>query len=153
MSINSSPSGHRSDIFDPFWDPLEGFPFHPLINGPDFPAETSSFAGARVDWKETPTAHVFMADVPGLRKEELKVEVEDGRVLQITGERSREEESSGDTWHIVERSSGMFSRRFRLPKNAKVEDLKASMENEVLTVTVPKEEEKKGSIRSFQISG
>jgi len=53
----------------------------------------------------------------------------------------------------VERSSGKFMRRFRLPENAKVNEVKASMENGVLTVTVPKEEVKKADVKSIQISG
>jgi len=44
-------------------------------------------------------------------------------------------------------------RRFRLPENAKVNEVKASMENGVLTVTVPKEEVKKADVKSIQISG
>ncbi|GJN08344.1 hypothetical protein PR202_ga26254 [Eleusine coracana subsp. coracana] len=98
-------------------------------------------------------AHVFKADVPGLKKEEVKVEIEDGNVLQISGERSKEQEEKNDKWHKVERSSGKFLRRFRLPENAKTEQIKASMENGVLTVTVPKEEVKKPEVKSIQISG
>ena len=64
-----------------------------------------------------------------------------------------EKEDKNDTWHRVERSSGMFSRRFRLPENAKVEEVKAAMENGVLTVTVPKEEVKRPAVRPIQISG
>ncbi|KAK4403337.1 class I heat shock protein 3 [Sesamum angolense] len=105
-----------------------------------------------VDWRETPNAHVFKADVPGLRKEEVKVELEDDRILQISGERKREMEEKGDTWHRVERSSGLFTRRFRLPENAKVEEVKACMENGVLTVTVPKVEAKKPEVKSIDIS-
>ena len=108
---------------------------------------------ARVDWKETPEAHVFKADVPGLKKEEVKVEVEEGRVLQVSGERNVEKEDKNDTWHRVERSSGKFLRRFRLPENAKVDQVKAAMENGVLTVTVPKEEVKKPDVKSVEISG
>lgn len=81
------------------------------------------------------------------------MEVEDGNVLQISGERSRAKEEKTDTWHRVERSSGKFLRRFRLPENAKVDQVKAAMENGVLTVTVPKEEEKKKKIKAIQISG
>ncbi|KAK1355229.1 Small heat shock protein HSP [Heracleum sosnowskyi] len=114
---------------------------------------SSSFANAVIDWKETPEAHVFKADVPGLKKEEVKVEVEDDRVLQISGERNREQEKKGGTWHRVERSSGKFMRRFRLPENAKVDQVKAAMENGVLTVTVPKEDVKKPDVKSIQISG
>ncbi|CAN0846712.1 18.1 kDa class I heat shock protein (Fragment) [Linum grandiflorum] len=74
-----------------------------------------------------PEAHVFKADRPRLKTEEVKVEVEEERILQI----------SGDKWHCVERSSNKFVRRFRLPKNANVDQVKAAMENGVLTVMVP----------------
>ncbi|KAF3433557.1 hypothetical protein FNV43_RR24659 [Rhamnella rubrinervis] len=63
-----------------------------------------------------------------------------------SAERSREKEETNDKWHRVERCSGKFLRRFRLPENAKMDQVKASMENGVLTVTVPKEEEKKPEI-------
>jgi HSP20 family protein len=111
----------------------------------------------RVDWKETPEAHVFRADLPGVRKEAAKVEVEDGNVLVISGERAREEEEAGKDeawrWRLVERSSGRFQRRFRLPRGARLDQVHASMENGVLTVTVPKEEAKKPQVRAVEISG
>ncbi|KAL2248867.1 17.5 kDa class I heat shock protein-like [Sesamum indicum] len=169
MSLIPSVFGRRSNsVFDPFsvdsWDPFEGWPFNSNFRQlsdnlrSNFPSassssETSAFAHAMVDWRETPNAHVFKADVPGLRKEEVKVELEDDRILQISGERKREMEEKGDTWHRVERSSGRFMRRFRLPENAKVEEVKASMENGVLTVTVPKVEAKKPEIKSIDITG
>jgi len=148
----------RTNIFDPFsldiWDPFQGFPFTSTIaNVPASASETAAFVNARIDLKETPEAHVFKADLPGLKKEEVKVEVEEGRVLQISGERSREQEEKKDKWHRIERSSGKFLRRFRLPENAKMDQVKASMENGVLTVTVPKEEEKKAEVKAIEISG
>ncbi|KAK9050704.1 hypothetical protein SSX86_030324 [Deinandra increscens subsp. villosa] len=166
MSIVPSLFGGRrsSSIFDPFsssldiWDPFRDFPSFSDVSN-----ETSALVNARVDWKETPEAHVFKADLPGIKKEEVKVEVEDGRVLQITGERNVEKEDKNDTWHRVERSSGKFTRRFRLPENAKMEEVKAAMENGVLTITVlcitnlidssGKEEVKKPDVKSVQISG
>jgi HSP20 family protein len=145
-----------SSIFDTFsafdiWDPLKDFPFtspNTLIS-----RENSAFVNTRIDWKETPEAHVFKADLPGLKKEEVKVEIEDDRVLQISGERDVEKEDKNDTWHRVERSSGKFLRRFRLPENAKMDQVKASMENGLLTVTVPKEEIKKPDVKAIEISG
>ncbi|KAG5224642.1 17.5 kd heat shock family protein [Salix suchowensis] len=158
--IPSFFDNRRGTIFDPFtWEPFKDFPFPPssLVSH-----ENSAFVNTRVDWKETPEAHVFkadlpahvfQADLPGLQKEEVKVEVEDERVLQISGERKVEKEDKSDTWHRVERSSGKFLRRFRLPENAKVDQVKASMENGVLTVTVPKEEVKKPDVKAIEISG
>ncbi|CAN6565489.1 unnamed protein product [Malus baccata var. baccata] len=155
MALSLFGNGRRSSVFDPFsldiWDPFEGL--DTLANFPSSARETTAIANTRIDWKETPEAHIFKADLPGIKKEEVKVEVEDGRVLQISGERSREQEDKNDKWHRVERSSGKFVRRFRLPENAKIDQVKAAMENGVLTVTVPKEEEKKPEVKAIEISG
>ncbi|KAK4606677.1 hypothetical protein RGQ29_000786 [Quercus rubra] len=138
-SIPSFFNGRRSNIFDPFsqdiWDPFKDFPF---------PSSSSLY--------ETPEAHVFKVDLPGLKKEEVKVEVEDDRVVRISGERKIEKEDKNDTWHCVERSSGKFLRSFRLPENAKMDEIKALMENGVLTVTVPKVEAKKPEVKAIEIS-
>ncbi|KAK3034930.1 hypothetical protein RJ639_032330 [Escallonia herrerae] len=151
--------GRRSNIFDPFsldiCDPFQDFPFTGgALSAPrrEFASDTAAVANTRIDWKETPDAHVFKADLPGMKKEEVKVEVEEGRVLQISGERNKEEEETTDMWHRVERSSGRFLRRFRLPENAKVDQVKAAMENGVLTVTVPKDV-KKPDVKAITISG
>ncbi|KAG8488490.1 hypothetical protein CXB51_016435 [Gossypium anomalum] len=158
LTIPSLLGGPRTDIFDPFsvWDLSDEFFNSALANTMSSSSsvrEASAIANARVDWKETPEAHVFKADLPGLKKEEVKVEVEEGRILQISGERSKEQEEKNDKWHRVERSSGKFLRRFRLPENAKMDQVKASMENGVLTVTVPKVEDKKPEVKAIEISG
>ena len=148
--IPSFFAGRRANVMDPFSLDVWDFPFN---FASQLSQENSAVVNARIDWKETPEAHVFKADLPGLKKEEVKVEVEDDRVLQITGERKVEKEEKSDKWHRVERSSGKFQRRFRLPENAKMNEIKASMENGVLTVTVPKEEIKKPEVKAIDISG
>ncbi|KAK1660622.1 hypothetical protein QYE76_048781 [Lolium multiflorum] len=143
----------RNSVFDPFsvdlWtDPFDTFrSIIPAVSG------NSEAATSASDWKETPEAHIFKADLPGVKKEEVKVEVEDGNVLVVSGERTKEKEDKNDKWHRVERSSGKFVRRFRLPENAKVEEVKAGLENGVLTVTVPKAEVKKPEAKAIEISG
>ncbi|KAL2558151.1 17.6 kDa class I heat shock protein 2 [Forsythia ovata] len=145
MSLIPSVFGRRSNVFDPIsldlWDPFQDWPFSSALSAPvrsDISNETSQFAATRIDWKETPEGHMFKADLPGLKKEE------------ISGERNSEKEDKNDTWHRTERSSRKFIRRFRLPKNAKMDQIKASIENGVLTVTVPKEEVKKADIKPLR---
>lgn len=84
-----------------------------------------------------------MGHVLGLKKEEVKLEAMDNNVLQISGEMSNKNEGKNDKWHCMVRSNGKFLHQFRLPGNANVVQIKASMENGVLTVTVAKEDIKK----------
>jgi HSP20 family protein len=155
--IPSFFGGRRTNIFDPFsldmWDPFDGVFTSPLANVPASARKMSAFANTRIDWKQTPEAHIFKADLPRLKKEEVKVEVEEGRILQISGEKSKEQEDKNDKWHRIERSTGKFLHRFMLPENAKLDQVKASMENGVLTVIVPKEEEIKSEAKNIEISG
>ncbi|VVA33352.1 PREDICTED: 17 [Prunus dulcis] len=58
--------------------------------------ETSAVANAHVDWRETDNAHIFVADLPGVKKEDVKVHVEDGNMLQISGQRVQEQEKTED---------------------------------------------------------
>ncbi|OMO69118.1 hypothetical protein COLO4_29234 [Corchorus olitorius] len=123
------------EIYDPFLTMINKCP---VLNTP-------------TDWKETPEAHVFISDLPGLKKEEVKVEVDDERVLKITGERKVEKDDKNDKWHRVERCRGKFQRSFRLPETAKTDEIKASMEDGVLVVTVPKQEVKKPERKLIEI--
>nr|GEY28733.1 17.3 kDa class I heat shock protein [Tanacetum cinerariifolium] len=158
VSHSSSPLAEKITIYDrPIYDPyllshnlIGDFPF---LSPSDLSNEISALVNARVDWKETPEAYVFKADLSGIKKEEVKVEVKDDKVLQITGERNVEKEDKNDKWHRVEQSSGKFTRRFMLPENAKMDQIKAGMENGVLTITVSKEKVKKPNVKSIEIFG
>ncbi|XP_043701773.1 17.8 kDa class I heat shock protein-like [Telopea speciosissima] len=147
MSISPSLFDRGFSIFDPFQS---------------FFSDNSNLLGistnTEMDWKETKDAHVFQVDLPGLTKNDVKLELHEGKVLQITGERSEVDAAEKDEkWHCKERTVGKFTRRiFRLPENAKMDEIKATMENGVLTVTVPKnedEEVKETKHRAVEITG
>lgn len=141
-SKTSNPEPVSIDI----WDPLESLSIATF-------AAISPVATASMDWKETQDAHVFIADLPGVKKDEVKIEVEEERVLKISGQRTQESEEKGDRWHHVERTAERFLRSVKLPQNASIERMKAVLENGVLTVTVPKDQENKARGRFIQISG
>lgn len=158
MSLIPGFFGRRSSVFDPLsldlWDPFEAGNCPFLRDIGNFARDdATAIANTQFDWKETSDAHIFKADLPGLKKEEVKIEVEDDRVLQISGERKKEEEQKNEKWHRIERSQGKFLRRFRLPENAKVNEVKATMESGVLTVTIPKQPQPKPEVRAIEISG
>ena len=140
------------------WDAMVPDPVEVMVtlfdNAPasSFARDAHAVARTSVDWKETSSEHVFKADLPGLRKEDVQVQVEDGRTLSISGQRKEEQVQRTDTWHHVERSSSQFMRKFRLPENANVDHITAKVDSGVLTVVVPKAE-KKNETRRIEIDG
>ncbi|BBN16979.1 HSP20 family protein [Marchantia polymorpha subsp. ruderalis] len=155
------PRAFGNSVFDPLFgssifDPFENLTVSLFDRAfPSFDKDVSAVANTRVDWLETPEAHIFKADLPGMKKEEIKIQVADDRVLSISGERNKEKVDQKDNFRRSERSFGKFYRQFKLPSNAKTQEISARVENGVLTVTVPKTEEskKKSEVRTVEITG
>jgi HSP20 family protein len=104
-----------------------------------------------VDVNETETEFLLSADMPGLDKKDVSIDIHDG-VITIKGERAIDNEKSTDDYRIRERQLGSFNRSFRLPDNVKEDKVAAKFKNGVLTVTLPKTKEVLPEGRQIKIS-
>ncbi|XP_020577291.1 17.3 kDa class II heat shock protein-like [Phalaenopsis equestris] len=102
--------------------------------------DARAMASTPADIKELQSAYKFVLDMPGVKSGEIKVQVEDGNMLVITGERSRDEDDKEGNGKFIrlERRVGKFMRKFSLPDNANLEAISAVCRDGVLTVTVQK---------------
>jgi HSP20 family protein len=90
-----------------------------------------------VDIAETAEEYQIKAELPEVKREDVKVSVDNG-VLRLEGERKHEKEEKGKKWHRVERSYGSFLRTFTVPDNADSSKVSAEFKNGVLSVHLPK---------------
>jgi HSP20 family protein len=95
-----------------------------------------------VDISETESEYLIKAELPEVRKEDVKVTVENG-VLTLQGERRQEKEEKGRRFHRVERSYGSFVRSFTLPESVDEGGVKAEYKDGVLALHLPKSEKVK----------
>ena len=116
-------------------------------------ADDLSFAdwAPAVDIQETDTEYVVKADLPEVKKDDVKVEFEDG-VLTVQGERKQEKEEKGKTFHKIERGYGKFVRRFALPTEVDSSKLAAEFKEGVLNVHLPKSPDSKPKAISVKVA-
>jgi len=96
----------------------------------------------RVDLSETEDAYHIHLDLPGVEKDDVDINLQDG-TLTIRGERKEQAREEGTNTVRVERSFGQFFRSFTLPQTIKQDAIRATYDNGVLAVEVPKAEETK----------
>ena len=105
--------------------------------------ETGKELLATVDWapsvdiSETDTAYLLKGEIPGVKKEDVKITIEGG-MLTIQGERKQEKEEKGKKFHRVECSYGSFLRSFRMPDDADENNVKAEFKDGMINVTLAK---------------
>ena len=95
-----------------------------------------------VDVRETDNAIIIHADLPGVSKDNMNLDFNNGQ-LRISGKRDETKEEKGTKWHRVERHRGSFSRTIALPKGVQPSDIKAMQKDGVLEVTIDKSALKK----------
>ena len=95
----------------------------------------------KVDILETEAAYEINVAVPGLKKEDFKIDLNDN-FLTISGERKFSKERKENSVHVVETQYGNFSRSFSLPENVDASKISAKYADGILEITVPKDEKK-----------
>jgi HSP20 family protein len=133
--------------------------FDDVLRGTGLPAEggsqgqggASNFVNAHMNVSETEKEIRITAELPGVTEQDIDVSLDDD-VLTIRGEKKLERKDDKENFHFVERSYGTFQRSLRLPYSVDPEQVQASFENGVLTVTVPKTGRQERS-RRIQVQG
>jgi HSP20 family protein len=110
------------------WDPFRDL---------DFNLDTGTSLTPSFDIRETPTAYVFEADLPGIRQEDLDIHLTGNR-LAIHGRREDAHRQDRGSVFALERSFGSFSRSFSLPDGVDASGIRAQLDRGVLTLTLPK---------------
>lgn len=105
----------------------------------DYEKEYGTWAPA-VDLREEDKRYVIQADMPGVKKEDIEINLENN-VLTIRGERRFEGEVKKETYHRIERAYGKFVRSFTLPARVAAEKISATHKDGILEIVVPKAEE------------
>ena len=103
-----------------------------------------------VDIYETDEKLVLKVELPGLKKEDINIEVRDN-TLTLKGERKFEKEVKEENYHRIERVYGSFHRPFTLPSTIKQEKIEAAFKDGILEISLPKAEEAKPKQISIQV--
>ncbi|HEX6042548.1 Hsp20/alpha crystallin family protein [Longimicrobium sp.] len=138
-------STRYAEPFDQLFDTFFGRAGRPAANG------NVLMRAPETDVIETEREIRVVTEMPGLRRDNIEIDVENN-VLTIRGEK-REQRTEGEQgrWHLAERRYGTFSRSFVLPRDVDADGIQAAFQDGVLTVSVPKSE--KARRRRIEIGG
>ena len=103
-----------------------------------------------VDISETKDSYVIHAELPGMKKDEVKITMNDN-VITIRGEKKNEAEKKEANYHRIERAHGMFERSFALPGSVLGDAIEARYDEGILTITLPKTEEAKEKVIDVKV--
>lgn len=149
-----SPARAEADPFqalrrgmDRLFDQVMGGWGLPAVSGP-------GLLTPRVDVAESEAGLEITAELPGIEPKDVAIELEQD-VLTLRAERSseRQEEDKDKRWHIVERQSGTYLRRFALPFEPEAEKVEAAFDKGVLHIRIPRPAEAKPQTRRIAVKG
>jgi len=128
-------------------------PFHALRQEIDRLFEVSTSVQGCIpefETKENKNGLEVTAELPGVSEGDIDISLSDG-ILTISSEKKSEETKNGETYHIIERRYGAFSRSLKLPYEPEEKDISASFKNGVLKVVIPRPKELKSNIYKIQV--
>jgi HSP20 family protein len=129
---------------------FEDFPSFRWPSLGQFATAESTAWSPKIDVFERDNRLVTRVDLPGMKKEDVSVEVADGH-LALSGERKHEKDEQRDNFYRIEREYGSFYRAVPLPQGVKLEDVKATFSDGVLEVSVPLPTKPGAKVRKVQI--
>lgn len=138
---------NSASVFDEMWNMFNDFERGAPVQRP-WNRSLQSAVTPACDLSETEEGYLLTFDLPGLKREDISIDVTDRRLV-VSGERRWEDEQKEVNYFRRERSYGKFARTFELPDGTNVDAIEASYENGVLRLAVPKAEESKA--RKIQI--
>ena len=124
----------RDSIFDDLFNELYSLPT-------SFLSKSGMDLSPRIDISETDAAYKIEAELPGINQKEIDVKI-DNNILTIKGKKEDIKEEKEKNYHLRERYYGAFQRSISLPNNIEPEKIKASFENGVLNISVPKNDKR-----------
>ncbi len=124
----------RDSVFDDLFNELYSLPT-------SFLSKCGVDLSPRIDISETDAAYKIEAELPGINQKEIDVKI-DNNILTIKGKKEDIKEEKEKNYHLRERYYGAFQRSISLPNNIEPEKIKASFENGVLNISVPKNDKR-----------
>ena len=124
----------RDSVFDDLFNELYSLPT-------SFLSKSGVDLSPRIDISETDAAYKIEAELPGINQKEIDVKI-DNNILTIQGKKEDIKEEKEKNYHLRERYYGAFQRSISLPNNIEPEKIKASFENGVLNISVPKNDKR-----------
>lgn len=124
----------RDSIFDDLFNELYSLPT-------SFLSKSGMDLSPRIDISETDNEYKIEAELPGINQKEIDVKI-DNNILTIKGKKEDIKEEKEKNYHLRERYYGAFQRSISLPNNIEPEKIKASFENGILNISVPKSDKR-----------
>ena len=117
---------------------------------------TTGNGGPPIEWSpsadisETDAEYLIRAELPAVKKEDVKVTVEHG-MISIEGERKQQKEDKTEKYHRIESFHGSFMRRFALPENVNTDAIRCESKDGVLVVHIPKVKAEKPKLKQIKV--